>query len=163
MNILVAEDDRASELKHRRALEKMGHAAEVVCDGADAWRRIRVGGVGLLISDWEMPEIDGLELCRLIRARADALYTYIIMLTARDSRDDRLVGLRAGADDFLTKPLDTGELVARLNIACRILAMQEQLRAHATQLAELHAALEQQNALLERQNVLLAERAATDG
>jgi diguanylate cyclase (GGDEF)-like protein len=141
----------------------MGHAAEVVCDGAGAWRRIRAGGVGLLISDWEMPEIDGLELCRLIRARADSLYTYIIMLTARDSRDDRLVGLQAGADDFLTKPLDSGELVARLNIARRILAMQDQLRAHAAQLAELHATLERQNVLLEQRNALLGELAVTDG
>jgi two-component system cell cycle response regulator len=164
MNILVAEDDRASSLKLRRTLEKMGHSVDVVYNGADAWRRVRFdGGVTLLISDWEMPEMDGPELCRLIRAQSNTLYTYIILLTARASRDDRLVGLQAGADDFLTKPLDAGELVARLNIAWRILAMQEQLRAHAAQLAELHAALERQNALLEQKNALLAERAVTDG
>ena len=92
MNILVAEDDRATALKLRRALERMGHAVDVVHDGTDAWRRIRDGGIGLLISDWEMPEMDGLELSRLIRAQSDALYTYIILLTARDSRDDRLDG-----------------------------------------------------------------------
>ncbi|MBV8266280.1 MAG: diguanylate cyclase [Planctomycetaceae bacterium] len=163
MKILVAEDDRASALKLRRALERMGHAVDVVHDGAGAWRRVRDGGIGLLISDWEMPEMDGLELSRLIRAQSDSLYTYIILVTARDSRGDRLAGLEAGADDFLTKPLDTGELVARLNIAQRILAMQEQLRTHAAQLAELLAALEQQNTRLEQQNTLLADRAATDG
>src|SRR4051812_12607466 len=120
MNILISEDDRTSALKLRRALEKMGHSVDVVYDGADAWRRICDGTVGLLISDWEMPEMDGLELCRRIRDRVDPLYTYIILLTARDSRDDRLAGLQAGADDFLTKPLDAGELVARLNTARRI-------------------------------------------
>src|SRR5262245_26466601 len=162
MKILVAEDDRASALRLCRTLERLGHAVDVVHDGADAWRRICDGRVGLLISDWEMPEIDGLELCRRIRARADALYIYVIMLTSRDSRDDRLEGLQAGADDFLTKPLDAGELVARLSIARRILAMQEQLRAHAAQLAELHATLERQNSLLERKNALLGELAVTD-
>jgi diguanylate cyclase (GGDEF)-like protein len=163
MNILVAEDDRASALKLCKALEKIGHTVDVVYDGAAAWRLVRDGSVGLLISDWEMPEMDGLHLCRLIRSRSDALYTYIILLTSHDSRDDRLAGLEAGADDFLTKPLDAGDLLARLTIARRILAMQEQLRSHAAQLAELHAALERQNALLEQQNALLAERAATDG
>jgi diguanylate cyclase (GGDEF)-like protein len=163
MNILVAEDDRVSALRLCRALEKMGHAVDVVSDGAEAWRRVCEGRVGLLISDWEMPAMDGLELCRRIRARPDALYTYIILLTARDTRDDRVAGLQAGADDFLTKPVDAGELVARLNIARRILSMQDELRAHAAQLAELHAALERQNALLERQNALLAEQAASDG
>src|ERR1700730_18568823 len=131
MDILIAEDDRVSALKLCRALEKLGHSVEAVTDGAEAWRRVCEVGVGLLISDWEMPEMDGLELCRRIRSRADARYTYIILLTARDSRDDRLAGLEAGADDFLTKPVDAGELVARLNTARRILAMQEQLRADA--------------------------------
>jgi diguanylate cyclase (GGDEF)-like protein len=163
MKILVVEDDRVSGLKLCRALEKMGHSVEIVGDGAAAWQRLCDDPIGLLISDWEMPEMDGLELCRRIRGRADSLYTYIVLLTARDSREDRLAGLQAGADDFLTKPLDTGELVARLNIARRILAMQEELHAHAAQLSELHAALERQNLLLEQQNVRLAERAATDG
>jgi two-component system, cell cycle response regulator len=163
MKILVAEDDRVSGVKLCRALEKMDYSVELVPDGSEAWRRILGGGVGLLISDWEMPTMDGLELCRRIRAQPDALYTYIILLTARDSRDDRLAGLQAGADDFLTKPLDTGELVARLNIARRILTMQEQLRVHAAQLAKLYSELERQNERLEQQNLLLNERSITDG
>jgi diguanylate cyclase (GGDEF)-like protein len=163
LDILIAEDDRGSALKLSRALEKMGHSVDAVGDGTEAWRRVCDRGVSLLISDWEMPEMDGPELCRRIRARSDALYTYIILLTARDSRDDRLAGLQAGADDFLTKPLDASELVARLNIARRILSMQEQLRAHAAQLAELHEALACQNAVLEQQNARLAARAVTDG
>jgi diguanylate cyclase (GGDEF)-like protein len=163
LEIVLVESDRVSAEHLRSTLEALGHQAEIVEDAAAAWRRVCESTVGLLISDWDMPGMNGLELCRRIRARSDAPYTYIILVTARDRREDRLAGLEAGADDFLIKPLDTGELVARLNIARRILAMQDQLRAHATQLAELHAALAHQNALLEEQNVLLAERAATDG
>ena len=156
MDILIAEDDRVSALILQRALEKMGYSVIVARDGGEAWRLVNGGGIGLVVSDWMMPELDGLELCRRIRGRIDTAYTYVILLTSRDSRNDRLEGLEAGADDFLSKPLDTGELVARLNVAKRILGMQDQLRAHATQLAELHVALE-------RQNALLAERASTDG
>ena len=73
--------------------------------------------------------------------RPDSLYTYVILLTAREGRDDRIEGLQAGADDFLCKPPDTAELVAHLNVARRILEMQDQLRAHAAQLVELQSAL----------------------
>ena len=163
MKILVAEDDRVSALKLRRTLEKLGYEAAVVADGNAAWEQVQAGDVELLISDWMMPEMDGPELCRRIRERPDTFYTYVILLTARSGRDDRLAGLEAGADDFLTKPFDTAELVARLNVARRILSMQQQLRTHAQQLRELHTALERQNQLLERQNELLTERAATDG
>jgi diguanylate cyclase (GGDEF)-like protein len=156
VEILIAEDDRVTALKLQRALEKMGFGVNVARDGAEAWGRVSTGAVQLLITDWEMPEVDGLELCRRVRDRPDAAYTYVIMLTSRGGQDDRLAGLQAGADDYLSKPFDTGELVARLNVARRILTMQEQLRSHAAQLSELHAALE-------RQNALLAERAATDG
>jgi len=156
MEILVADDDRVTALRLKRSLEKLGCVVSAVHDGAEAWRRVGAAKVGVLISDWMMPELDGLELCRRIRARHTTAYTYVILLTARDSRDDRLQGLEAGADDFLCKPPDTGELMARLNVARRILTMHDQLRAHAAQLAEFHAALAMQN-------TLLAERAATDG
>ena len=156
MEILVADDDRVTALRLKRSLEKLGCTVSVVHDGAEAWKRIGDGNVSVLISDWMMPELDGLELCRRIRARQTTTYTYVILLTARGSRDDRIKGLEAGADDFLCKPPDTGELMARLNVARRILTLHDQLRSHAVQLAELHAALELQNALL-------AERAATDG
>jgi two-component system cell cycle response regulator len=156
MDILVADDDRVTVLKLQRSLEKLGYAVTVAHDGAEAWQHVREDKVSVLISDWMMPELDGLELCRRIRARHTTTYTYVILLTARDSRDDRLEGLDAGADDFLCKPPDTGELIARLNVARRILTMHDQLQSHAAQLAELHAALELQNAML-------AERAATDG
>ena len=155
MQILIAEDDRVSALKLRRSLEKMGHQVEVAEDGLQAWSMVNSVETSLLISDWMMPGLDGLELCRRIRGRTDSLYTYVILLTSRDSREDRLEGLQAGADDFLAKPLDMGELVARLNVARRILTMQGELRAHADQLAQMQR-------VLEAQNHALAELATTD-
>ena len=155
MDILIADDDRVTALKLKRALEKLGYSVAVANDGAEAWNIVNSHHVNILVSDWMMPEIDGPELCRRIRACQNDSYTYVILLTARDSREDRIQGLEAGADDFLSKPLDTGELVARLNVARRILAMQDQLKNHAAELDKLRAALE-------RQNVMLEELAATD-
>ena len=156
MDILLAEGDHVTALRLQRALEKMGYSVQVADDGDEAWEVIKSGNVSILVSDWVMPHIDGPELCRKIRARRDTSYTYLILLTARDSREDRIEGLEAGADDFLSKPVDTSELVARLKVARRILGMHDQLRNHASELAILHSALE-------RQNALLAERASTDG
>ena len=102
---------------------------------------IREGDASVLISDWMMPRLDGPDLCRRIRAARIDRYIYIILLTSLDRREDRVKGLRAGADDFLTKPPDPDELAVRLEIAGRILAVHDQLA---------------------RQNALLAELAATD-
>jgi diguanylate cyclase (GGDEF)-like protein len=141
MKILIAEDQPVAALYLRHTLEKMGHQAELAPDGDAAWRMIRDGDAPLLISDWMMPHLDGPELCRRVRAARSDRYIYIILLTSRDRREDRLMGLRAGADDFLIKPPDPDELAIRLEIAGRILAVHDQLA---------------------RQNALLAELASTD-
>jgi len=117
----------------------MGHDVTIVPDGEQAWRIVQQGNAPLLISDWMMPYLDGPELCRRIRSAGGDRYTYIILLTARDGRVDRLKGLRAGADDFLTKPLDPDELALRLEIAGRILAVHEQLARQNERLVELAA------------------------
>ena len=137
MKILIAEDQPAAALYLRRTLEKMGHQAEVAPDGEAAWQMIRDGDTPLLISDWMMPHLDGPELCRRLRAVAADRYIYIILLTSLDRREDRLKGLRAGADDFLTKPPDPDELAVRLEIAERILAVHDQLARQNARLAEL--------------------------
>jgi diguanylate cyclase (GGDEF)-like protein len=137
MKILIAEDQPPAALYLRRTLEKMGHEAAVASDGEQAWCMIRRGEASLLISDWMMPHLDGPELCRRIRTVGGGRYTYIILLTSRDRREDKLTGLRAGADDFLTKPPDPDELAVRLEIAERILAVHEQLARQNAQLAEL--------------------------
>ncbi|MFI5459224.1 MAG: diguanylate cyclase [Isosphaerales bacterium] len=139
MRILIAEDQPPAALYLRRILERMGHDVTVAPDGEQAWRIVQQGNTPLLISDWMMPYLDGPELCRRIRSAGGDRYTYIILLTSRDGRDDRLKGLRAGADDFLTKPPDPDELAVRLEIAERILAVHDQLARQNDLLAELAA------------------------
>jgi diguanylate cyclase (GGDEF)-like protein len=139
MKILVAEDQAPSAFYLCRTLEKMGHEATVVPDGEQAWRNLENGQAQVLISDWMMPLLDGPALCRRIRSAAAERYTYIILLTSRDRKEDRLEGLRAGADDFLTKPPDPDELAVRLEIAERILKVHAQLARQNERLAELAA------------------------
>ena len=139
MKILIAEDQAPSALHLRRTLERMGHEPTVAPDGEQAWRIVQSGLAPLLISDWMMPLVDGPELCRRIRSAALEQYTYIILLTSRDRKEDRLEGLRAGADDFLTKPPDPDELAVRLEIAERILKVHAQLARQNERLAELAA------------------------
>jgi diguanylate cyclase (GGDEF)-like protein len=137
MKILIAEDQPTSALILRRFLERMGNEVSVAVNGAEAWNALQKEHVPLLITDWMMPQMDGLELCQRIRNSGHEGYTYVILLTSRDCHHDRLVGLRAGADDFLTKPPDPEELAVRLEIAGRILAVHETLLRQNARLAEL--------------------------
>jgi two-component system, cell cycle response regulator len=137
MKILIAEDQAVAALYLQRTLERLGHEATVAADGELAWRVVQSGEAPLLISDWMMPNLDGPDLCRRIRAANAEPYTYIILLTSRDRREDRLEGLRAGADDFLTKPPDPDELIVRLQIAERILKVHRQLARQNERLVEL--------------------------
>jgi two-component system cell cycle response regulator len=157
MTILIAEDDPVSSIILSRSLEGFPEEVLIAKDGAEAWRLVQAReDVRVIISDWMMPGIDGIELCRRVRALADRPYVYFILLTARAYREDRLAGLGAGADDFLTKPLDRAELIARVNVARRLLATQEELRARSEQLERLHVELQ-------RRNEQLAELANSDG
>jgi two-component system, cell cycle response regulator len=157
MTILIAEDDPVSSLILRHSLEGLDEEVLVANNGAEAWRLVQEReDVRIIISDWMMPGIDGIELCRRVRALVDRPYVYFILLTAKAFREDRLAGLGAGADDFLTKPLDRAELIARVNVARRLLATQEELRARSEQLERLHIELQ-------RRNEQLAELATSDG
>ena len=147
MKILIAEDQPASALLLRRLLERLGQEVTVVNDGEKAWQVVQQMWFPLIISDWVMPGMDGLELCRLVRKQFDRSYTYLILLTSKQSLEERLEGLRAGADDFLTKPLNSQELAVRLEIASRILKVQDELErrnrllgemAHSDELTGLH-------------------------
>jgi two-component system cell cycle response regulator len=131
MKILIAEDDMTSRLVLGATLKKLGHEVTATSDGQEAWDALDEEHFPLLISDWMMPDMDGLELCRLIRAAAGKQYTYIILLTALGGKGSYLDGMDAGADDFLTKPFDEDTLVARLRVADRILALHETLRTQA--------------------------------
>lgn len=145
MRILVAEDDSVSALILRRTLEKMGYEVTVVRDGLEAWDRILREDFRLVISDWMMPNMDGVQLCRRIRSRKECPYVYLILLTAKGAREDRFEAMEAGADDFLVKPLDASELTARLNVARRILSMQQELQERTEIQERLAEELEQKN------------------
>jgi len=133
MNVLVAEDDAVTRLTLAAALRGMGHDVTEAEHGGEAWATLALAHFPVVISDWQMPEVDGPELCRRIRARAGARYTYFLLVTATGGKRRYLEGMEAGADDFITKPVDMEELRARLNVAERILG----LRQHVQQLEGL--------------------------
>ncbi len=137
MNILVAEDHPSSAHCLRRLLERLGHQVTVASDGEEAWRLVREARFPVVISDWVMPGLNGLELCRKIREREGQPYSYLILLTSKQGQRDRLSGLGAGADDFLVKPPDAEELAIRLEIARRIIEVQEELERRNALLAEM--------------------------
>jgi DNA-binding response OmpR family regulator len=122
MKILIAEDDFISRKVLRLALEQLGHEVLVAEDGSQAWKMFDQEPVRIIISDWMMPGLDGLNLCRRVRERPRTPYTYIIILTAAHTTgDDYSEAIASGIDDFLTKPLDRELLRTRLYVAERIL------------------------------------------
>ena len=124
MRILIADDDRVSTMLLGRALEQWGFEVVVTHDGAAAWAAIVSDTPpALAILDWMMPQIDGIDLCRRVRATPLRSPVYLILLTARNSRADLVAGLEAGADDYLTKPFDPDELRARIHVGRRTLAL----------------------------------------
>ena len=127
MKVLIAEDDKDSRELLSWFLQKLGYQVVAMENGKDAWDAFRKGRFRLVVSDLLMPDIDGLELCRRIRAHKQSKYTYIILLTALIGKKDYLEGMEAGADDFVTKPFDPDELKARLRVAERIISFQEQV------------------------------------
>ena len=127
MRILVVDDQKTLGLALCGTLTALGHEPSLITSSVIAFELIDREDWRLVITDWMMPEMDGPELCRKIRAGRRHPYIYIIMVTGRTDRLDRLEGLAAGADDFLTKPVDEEELAVRLAIAGRILGVQAEL------------------------------------
>lgn len=128
MKILVADDDRVSLMTMRRMLLRSGYEVLTASDGAAAVRTIlEPGGPRLVLLDWMMPSLNGPEVCRAIRAGVQSGYIYIILLTAKDSKEDLVAGLEAGADDYLIKPCHPQELTARLRTGERILRLEDGL------------------------------------
>lgn len=124
MKVLIAEDDPISALILEGALTELGYTVEVATDGQDAWEKLRKNDCKIVVSDWEMPRMDGLELCRKIRSRDVGSYVYVILLTSRAGTQNLVEGLRAGADDFVTKPFDAAELRVRMFAGERIVSME---------------------------------------
>ena len=128
MKILVAEDDKVSRLVLGTGLKRLGHDVIDADDGQEAWRLFQEKDVHMVITDWMMPNLDGLALCRLIRSSNGPKYTYVVMLTALGGKESFLEGMNAGADDFITKPFDIDQLNARLLVAQRVLNLQAEVR-----------------------------------
>jgi PAS domain S-box-containing protein len=129
MKVLVADDDPVSRRVLEASLVRWGYDAAVACDGAEAWQILQEEDAPrLAILDWMMPGMDGVAVCQKVRARTDAPYVYIILLTSKDRKEDIIEGLDAGADDYLTKPFDPRELQVHLRAGRRILDLEAELR-----------------------------------
>jgi two-component system, cell cycle response regulator len=138
MKVLIAEDDRTTTAVLSHALERLGLQVIVAHDGESAWAQLESDTEPALgIIDWVMPGVDGVELCRRIRARPALAGMYLILLTGRDKPADLIAGLDAGADDYVIKPFDAHELQARVKVGMRIARLQAGL---AQRVADLQVA-----------------------
>lgn len=136
MNVLIADDDGVTRLLLNSAVTKLGHNVREAQNGGDALAIWEKEQQQLVISDWMMPDLDGLEFCRRIRAKRDTDLTYVILLTARSGKSNYLEAMEAGVDDFVVKPFEKETLTARLRVAERILGLHENLRAANNDLEE---------------------------
>lgn len=162
MRILIAEDERITRSSLVRQLETLGHEVVAAADGEEAWESFNQSGFDLIITDWEMPRLSGLDLIRRIRGTSAAKFVYILMLTGRTDKADVVNGIEAGADDFLSKPFDKEELRVRLLAGERIVTLERTLSRQNGELRDagermrkdLAAAARVQQAMLPRENVV---------
>lgn len=138
MRILVAEDDPSTRLILQAVIRSFGHQCLLARDGLEAWQLFEVEPVEVVISDLDMPRMDGLGFCQKVRAHTGAPYTYFIFLTSFGARADLQKGMQAGADDYLAKPLHADELGIRLVVAERITELHKRLAGQARELEELN-------------------------
>ena len=139
MRILVADDESVSRRTLQSMLEDWGYSVSVCADGAVAWELLqRADAPPLVILDWVMPRMDGLEVCHKLRAVSTPCPTYVLLVTSKDQNADIVTGLDAGADDYVAKPFNREELRARVQVGVRVVELQRRL---AERVRELEAAL----------------------
>jgi sigma-B regulation protein RsbU (phosphoserine phosphatase) len=149
MRVLVAEDDPINARLLEAALVSGGYKVLVCRDGLEAWCELeREDPPPICILDWMMPGMDGVEVCRRVRERFSARPQYLMLLTARGNREDIVSGLRAGADDYITKPFDRDELIARVQVGRRVIELQRKLAERLKELEEALAQVRQLQGLL---------------
>lgn len=124
MNVLVVDDDSITRQMLAFTLRKAGYDVTTATNGAEAYERFLTDQHQLIVSDWSMPGMDGLELCRAIRRADSNRYVYFILLTTHDRPEDAIAGLGAGADDYVRKPFDPGELIMRVNAGQRVINLE---------------------------------------
>ena len=128
MNILIAEDNPTFRLILGGLLKKLGHEVKAVDSGLQAWDAFQATYFPVLITDWQMPEMNGMELMRRVRVKPYDKYTYLIMLASKGGKESYLEAMQAGADDFLEKPPDEETLSARLLVAGRIVGVRNHVK-----------------------------------
>lgn len=149
MKILIAEDDPVSRRLLQAALIKWGYEVVVTTNGREALAALQQPEApSLLLLDWLMPEMDGVEVSRAVRKNAALKSTYIILLTSRGSKEDVVQGLEAGADDYVTKPFDHDELRARVQVGSRVVQLQTAFADRVRELEEAIASVKTLQGLL---------------
>ena len=149
MKILIAEDDPISSYVLETTLNKWGYEVVVTHDGEEALAGLLAEDAPpLAILDWMMPNLDGLEVCRRLRERAEKQSIYIILLTAKTEKKDVVAGLEMGADDYITKPFDRSELRARVRVGARMIELQQALAERVGELQEALANVKQLQGIL---------------
>lgn len=139
MRILIADDDDVSRMELAALLKRHGHEVVAVADGTEAWAILQgEDSPRLVVLDWLMDEMDGIEVCRRIRERPELRNVYLILLTSLGDKEHLLAGLNAGANDYVAKPFDREELLARIRVGEQMVGLQDEL---ATRVHELENAL----------------------
>ena len=128
MQILVVDDQAAARQFLEKILKDWGHTVYLAENGSEAWITLLSTAVDMVVTDWMMPEMNGLELCRKIRSAGFNKYIYIILISARDTQQDIIRGLEVGVDDYITKPVNTKEFRARIEIGERLISLEKKLR-----------------------------------
>jgi CheY-like chemotaxis protein len=144
MKVLIADDDAVSRYILQEILQTLGYEVTVCEDGSQAWEKYLEGDFRLVISDWMMPKVDGLELCRRIRELNRAAYSYFILQTSCNEKGDLFEGIECGVDNYLLKPFDSNDLKIRLKIASRVLALQANVQALQKTVSNCPACAEEQ-------------------
>jgi PleD family two-component response regulator len=137
IRILVVEDDHFFQRVLQKRLTKEGYQVIVAGDGREGMKAIVAHSPDLVISDWMMPEVDGLELCQAVKTGLRDSAPYFILLTAKGEISDKLLALETGADDYLVKPCDQGELMARVRAGLRIVLLGQDLRRAAAEMRHM--------------------------
>jgi sigma-B regulation protein RsbU (phosphoserine phosphatase) len=160
MRILTVDDDPINQRLLERTLRHLGHDVVATSDGHSAWDVLAHEQISFVISDWMMPGLDGPGLCRRIRSAGFPHYTYVILLTSKNDRNDLIAGMRAGADDFLSKPFDPGELDVRIRAGQRLIELERDLAEKNHRLVEAHSVIEKDLAAAADMQKALLPRAA---
>lgn len=163
IRVLVVDDEPVSRTVLERYLTGAGHEVFTAASGKEAVRILLAEGLEVVITDWMMPHMDGLELCRAIRSCEALPFVYVIIVTAQETDEERVVeAFEAGADDYLSKPVKRRELLARLNAGVRIVRLQQELGRRSREVHRANAEIAIASEKLEQANRKLGKAATTD-